>query len=178
LPAAVNKVSRPKPSRHANGVSGRKRRYERTTPVGRARNNLAKATKVLEIVKTRLGSWGAVPSDDQLAGGGGHSTELDSAMTHVTDAVVSVDAARRRLVSLEKHGFVPPKRSSIVVFGVDDQVRVADKHRGKYLEVYPRGVLDRLVVSKILPSGEIAVKNGKVTFIAPKSHLARREGRA
>lgn len=183
---ANDKISRPKPRAHANGVpaaaarrGGRqgKRRYERTTPIGRARKNLVKAQRVLDIVKSRLVSWGAVPlapapadfkpNEDLLLG-----------YQHVGKALEEISMCEGYLAALEESEFIPAKRSSIVVFKLDDEVRVGDKYREKYLEVYPSDVLDRLVVAKVLPSGEIAVKHGKVTFIAPKSHLGRREGRS
>lgn len=163
--------------RAANGVHGRKRRYERTTPIGRAQKNLAKVDKTLALVKNRLASWGAVSHDS--GSGAGPNEHLDEAVSEVSDASKLVGCAVDALARLEKSGFVPARRSSVVSFKAEDEVKIVDKHKGKYLEVYPAQVLDGLVVSKVLPTGEIAVEHARggktrFAFIVPKSHLARR----
>jgi hypothetical protein len=162
-----------RPRARRNGVTlhaRRGRQYERTTPIGRARKNLAKVSKTLELVKARLQSWGAVlrePEED--------TERIDMVLAHVASAAAATSSADGRLAALEKDGFAPPRRSSAVMFRVGERVRVVDKHREKYLEIYDARSLDRLAVTKVLPSGEVAVASGKSAFIVPKSHIARRD---
>jgi hypothetical protein len=147
----------------------RRRRYERTTPIGRAQKNLAKVEKILALVKNRLESWGGGAPNEV-----GTNGDLDAALGATNDAGDMVSVVVGALAKLEKSGFVPVKRSSVIAFKSNDEVRIVDKYRDKYLEVYAASTLDGLVVSKTLPTGEIAVKHGKVAFIVPKSHLGRR----
>ena len=163
------------PPRHGGGKTNgvrRKRRYERTTPIGRARKNLAKIDKTLALVRSRLESWGGITYDSGSKEG--VNDILDEALSYAVDAGKMVGSAISALGRLEKSGFVPARRSSVVTFESDDQVKISDKYKTKYLEVYPASVLDGLVVSKVLPTGEIAVKHAKTAFIVPKSHLGRR----
>jgi hypothetical protein len=74
--------------------------------------------------------------------------------------------------------FMPPRRSSALVFVEGQTVAVAQKHRSKYESAFEKVLkedpefLDALVVSKVLPSGEITVRRGQRTpFILRKSHL-------
>jgi hypothetical protein len=187
VPAAHDKNVRRSGRGHgANGVSaaarglpgggrglpggGRKRRYERTTPIGRAQKNLIKVSKALALVKSRLASWGA----SENIGDKGDSDKLGKAMTYVVGTSDMLSEAMSALSVLEKSGFVPAKRSSVLTFKADDEVQIIEKYREKYLEVYTPEIIGALVVAKMLPSGEIAVKHGKTALIVPKSHLGRR----
>ena len=149
-----------------------KRKYRRTTPIGRAQKNLLKVSKTFDLVQARLISWGAVNADDVDSTKEGKV--LNFAFVRLTEAQAKVVEASKALHRLEELGFVPARRSSAVVFDVGGEVKISDKYRGKYLEVYSAVVVDKLVVSKVLTSGEIAVTSGKTTFVVPKSHLARR----
>jgi hypothetical protein len=160
--------------RHKNGAPSRKRRYARTTAVGRVLRNLAKGQKILALVRARFESWGALPVPSKGAEPTGNS-ELLVPYRLVMAAVDGVDSTMREVVKLEKKGWAPPKKSWVVVFVEGDEVEISDKHRTKYLEVYGKDVIADLIVSKVLPSGELAVRHGQRTpFIVAKSHLARR----
>lgn len=144
---------------------GRRRRYGRTTPVGRARKNLEKMEKAGDLVAGRFSTW--------LGGGDAHERTILSAVESLDDALKKVRLVIRAVDSLEAAQWSPPKRSSAVSLEEGAPVRIAEKHRQKYLQVYGADVLDDLIVSQILPSG-IAVKHGKASpFIVPKSHLRR-----
>jgi len=152
--------------RNQNGKAsgGRKRRlrYARSTPVGRLLKNIVKMRKVAAVTLARMSSWGGDPA-------------LAAAEGMITDADARLGDAFGRMVTLEKAGWTPPKKRSVVVFEEGEQVQIAEKHRKKYLSVYGRDVVDSLVVSKILDSGELAVKHGRaMPFIVSKSHVERR----
>lgn len=136
--------------------------------MGRARKNLVKADRTLQLVRARLESWGASTDENGF---------LDRALASVLGAVREISEAAGHIASLERSHWTPPRRSSVQVFEEGDEVKISDKFQEKYLEVYPADTLVRLVVSKVLPSGEIAVKYGKSAFIVPKSHLGRRESK-
>lgn len=170
MSTSADKISRARAHQAGtNGVtSGRRRRYERTTPVGRARKNLTKIDRTLQLVRVRLESWGAETDEGPL----------NRALASVLGAIREISEAAGHITSLEKSHWTPPRRSSVLVFEEGDEVRILDKYQGKYLEVYPAEAIARLVVGKVLPSGEIAVRHGKSsTFIVPKSHLGRRESK-
>ena len=177
MPTTTDKIARGKARGQANGVTkpagARRRRYERTTPVGRVKKNLTKADRTLELVAVRLESWGARGPRESI----GDSEVLDRALGKVQAARASVAEATAAVSVLEKEGFVPPRRSNVLVFEVGDQVQIGDKYREKYLAVYPPMALKSLIVTKVLPSGEIAVKHEEHAFIVPKSHLVRRGAR-
>ena len=80
---------------------------------------------------------------------------------------------------LERTNFVPPRRSSALRYSVGQHVAISPKYRRKYVLVFAkalrddRKLLSDLVVSNILPSGEVVVQRGKRSpFVVAKSHLA------
>lgn len=142
----------------------RKRQYERSTPVGRALKNLTKIEKIGRLTFARLLSWG---EGDE---------ELSAAVRWLSECLAANMEATSRITILHEKGWSPPKKSSSISFEESDEVQIAPKYRDKYLEVYGSDYLDDLVVSKVLPSGEIAVRHGRATpFIVAKSHLQSRK---
>jgi hypothetical protein len=147
-----------------NGYA-RRRRYERSTPVGRAEKNLVKISRIGQLTLERLRSWIATPLIDE---------DLDKAIAWLSECVAAAEETSSRVRGLMERGWSPPKRSSSVVYARGDHVRVNEKYRSKYLEIYALDVIHDLVVSKILPSGEVVVQHGRATpFIVAKSHLER-----
>jgi len=139
-----------------------KRPYARSTPIERARKNLAKIDKIAKVTLDRMSSWGK------------HS-QLDQAMSLLREAAELGAATYVKLRSLEAAGFVPQPVSASISFEVGDEVKISPKHREKYLAVYGPGVVDDLVVTQVLETGGIAVRHGRATpFITAKSHLERR----
>lgn len=146
------------------GGAGRRRRYARSTPVGRAASNLAKVEKIGRMTLDRLRSWGANSNED-----------LSMAVRWLEQGLMGIAEATSRVEILVRDEWSPPKKSGSIVFSEHEEVQISPKYRGKYLEVYGPEILDDLVVSKILPSGEVAVRHGRKTpFIVAKSHIVLR----
>lgn len=130
--------------------------------------NLMKIEKVGRLTLERLRSWG------------GNSNEDLSMAIHWLEQCLEASAeASSRMSILADSGWSPPKKSASIVFSEDDSVQISPKYRDKYLEVYGPETVDDLVVSKVLPSGEIAVRHGRATpFIVAKSHLVPKRDEA
>lgn len=101
--------------------------------------------------------------------------ELDAALRWLTDADEATEEAYQRVKILDDKGWKPPRRSNALFYEEGDNVKVSSKHRGKYLEVYGKKVVDDLIVSKLLETGELAVSHGPTTFIVSKSHVEKRK---
>ena len=146
------------------GQSGRKRHYVRSTPIGRAVSNLAKIEKIGRLTLDRLRSWGENSHE-----------ELAMAVRWLEQSLMATAEATSRMNILANTDWCPPKKSSSISFSEQEEVQISPKYRDKYLEVYGPQIVDDLVVSKVLPSGEIAVRHGRATpFIVAKSHIERR----
>jgi hypothetical protein len=150
-------------------VRTKKNHYKRSTPVIRLRRNIFKLSKNAELVSKKLRSWQA-SSDPDLAA-------AYDIVDCVQKSIVKLDACAAKL---ESKNFVPPKRSSSVIFDEGQSVSVLDKHRQKYelafekvLREDPRLLDDLTVVKIIRSSGEVVVQRGQRTpFIVRKSHIA------
>lgn len=133
--------------------------------MGRVHVNLLKALKGLELVVTRLGSWQA----------GGSTEYLEYALAHSEQAASLVGQATEEVGRLVMAGWSPGKRSAAVTYVLGEGVKINDKHRPRYLEIYASKVVDSLVVAKILSTGHVAVRHGKLPpFVVSKSHLQKR----
>lgn len=138
--------------------------------MGRVRNNLVKAGRILAFTLSRLESWADYDSVSKRPSG-----RLREALAATIDAVVRAGDAEDFLKAMVKAGFVPPKKSLVVAFAVGDRVKIEPKYLAKYRAVYPISALRKLVVEKILPTGEIVVGSGDdVSFLITKSRLKPR----
>jgi hypothetical protein len=134
--------------------------------VGRAVKNLTKIDKIARLTLDRLRSWG----------GGAVNEDLAMAISWLEQSMEANIEATSRMYILADIDWAPPKKSASISFGEDDLVQIAPKYRDKYLEVYGTEIIDDLVVAKVLPSGEIAVRHGRKTpFIVAKSHIVLRD---
>ncbi len=148
----------------------KKRRYRRSTPVGRLRRNVQKIGRHVVLMRTRIASWNADPPELALV-----SSKIDV----VEGAVATMEGA---LEVLEKSGWAPPPRSSALEFEVGQHVAIAPRYRDEYEAAFEDvlrddpDMLDDLVVDKVLESGKIVVRRGKRTpFPVSKSHLVEVE---
>jgi len=150
------------------GEKVKKVRYKRSTPVGRLRRNAAKVSRHAGLVLARMASWGTVTEPKVR--------KVKSLVDEIIQDAASID---RLLGALETNGFVVPKRSSAITFIVGQKIAISKKHRAKYRAAYSQvlksdpHLLDDLVVTGLLPSGEVVVQRGQRTpFMVPKSHLS------
>jgi hypothetical protein len=149
----------------------KKTHYKRSTPVVRLRRNVLKLDKNAELVLNRLKSWQASSDPDLVA-----------ACEHVRDVQKLIVKLDMCVGKLEDKGFVPPKRSSAIVYEEGQSVSVLAKHRLKYEAAFEKvlkedpHLLDDLVVVKIIEStGEVVVQRGQRTpFIVRKSHIVKK----
>jgi hypothetical protein len=148
----------------------KKRRYRRSTPVGRLRRNVQKIGRHAGLMKARITAWKAEMPELSL---------VLSKIEGVEGAVATMDGA---LESLEKSNWSPPPRSSALEFVPGQHVAISPKHRQDYESVFEDvlkddpDMLDDLVVDKVLESGKIVVRRGKRTpFPVSKSHLVEAE---
>jgi hypothetical protein len=146
----------------------KKSHYRKSTPVVRLHRNVVKLEKNSELVSDRLKSWQA-SSDPNLL----------EALEVIKDVRRDISKLNEMVEALEQSGFIPPKRSSAVLYEPGNTVSVLPKHRGKYEEAFEKvlkedpGLLNALTVVKILPSGEVVVQRGQRTpFMVRKTHLA------
>lgn len=169
------KTTTAKKTTKTNGVSrsgaAPKRTYERTTPVGRVQKHLIKAQKIASFAVERMSAWE-------------HSAHPDlvRALDDARHAASLLDASSSRVARLREEQWTPPKKSTVVVYSEGDEVRITEKYREKYLQIYPTHVIDNLVVNKCLDTGEIAVRSQIATpserpFIVAKSHLEKRRSK-
>ncbi len=160
--------------RETSGTSshGRsKRKYKRTTPIGRVGRNIEKTSRILGYSLGRLETWSKFST-------GADSKKLAMLVDEAREIVVGLGRLNDDVKALAKKGFVPPKKTTLaVVFSVGDEVKVGAKYLDKYQSVYPVAGLRTLVVDKILPSGEIAVSSEKAhigPILIAKSRLEKR----
>lgn len=127
-------------------------------------SNLVKVEKIGRLTLERLRSWGENSNED-----------LAMAVRWLEQSLDANAEAANRLSILVGIEWSPPKKSSSISFEESEEVKISPKYREKYLEVYGPKIVDDLVVSKVLPTGEIAVRHGRATpFIVAKSHIERR----
>lgn len=132
--------------------------------MGRALKNLYKISKIGGLTLERLRSWG-----------GSNHEELAMAIRWLEQCLDAGVEATSRVELLAKVDWSPSPKSASISFSERDLVQISPKYRDKYLEVYGQEVIDDLVVSKVLPSGEVAVRHGRSTpFIVAKSHIVPR----
>lgn len=151
---------------------GHKIRYRRSTPVGRLRRNVEQSGYHNGLAIGKLRGWQA--SDDQ---------RVERALAIASEVAERNVALGEQVGILEESGFVPPRRWRAYQPEVGHRVRILDKHRDRYrlllerqLEEDPK-MLDDLLVTRVLPSGEVAVQRGRRTpFLARKSHLGQVRG--
>ena len=150
---------------HTNGVkNGRKRTYERTTPVGRVLKHLAKAFRISNFAVERMQAWE-------------HSTDanLIAALAQARNGVAGLQQSIVHATALHDAQWTPPKKSTVVLFVEGEDVRISEKYRDKYLQIYPLAHIDNLIVAKCLPTGEVAVRHGSQSpFIVAKSHIEKK----
>ena len=145
-----------------------KKSYKRSTPVGRLRRNTGKISRHAILMQVRLNSWGNGVSDKR-------EIMARVIVGEILDEVSRLDGV---MESLEESGFAPPRRSSALRYVIGQHVAIGPKHVDKYGLVFEKilredpAMLDDLIVSNILPSGEVVVQRGQRTpFLVPKSHL-------
>lgn len=145
-----------------------KRCYKRSTPVGRLRRNAKKIARHAELVLSRLNSWGNGNTDKRVV----------LSCLIVNEILGAASRLDKTMGSLEKAGFVPPKRFSSLQFKVGLHVAIGPKYLDKYRQVFAsvlkddRSWLKDLTVVAVLASGEIVIQRGKSTpFPVAKSHL-------
>ena len=149
-----------------------KKIYRRSTPVGRLRRNASKIARHATLVFIRLISWkNGVNSDKRLL-------EAEEIVSEILEEASRLDVVMGRL---EKSKFVPPKRSNALSFEIGQHVAIGPKYRDKYGLVFAKFLgedpllLDDLVISNILPTGEVVVQRKQRTpFLVSKSHLVER----
>lgn len=144
-----------------------KRKYRRSTPVGRVRKNLEKIGKVAQLVMVRLKLWSSSQSKQTSKS----SDRIASLCEQMDRLMSSNDAALAIVADLEKRGWVPPRPSSVIVFEKGIKVKIGRRFKSKYRVIYSDEVLNNLVVFENLKTGEIAVEYGQTVFMVPKSHL-------
>lgn len=153
--------------REKNGVAKAahgKRTYERTTPVGRVRKHVEKSLRIAIFAAERMSAWE-------------HSTDpsLVAALAHARNATSSLVEALKNVDKLFEAEWVPPKKLTVMNFTEGEDVKISDKYREKYLNLYTPTVIDNLVVAKCLPTGEIAVRHGAQSpFMVAKSHIEKK----
>lgn len=150
-------------------MSGRahKGRYLRSSPVTRLRRNFEKMSAHARLGRERLRAWSS--------SGDARVSRLGALVAQIAE---ECSAALGLASDLAQSGFVPPRQPSTYQPRVGDRVRVGERHRARYQQLYERqlredpGLLDDLVVRKVLSSGEVAVQRGRRTPLAArKSHL-------
>lgn len=161
-------------SRHAAQVNASdmpKKKYKRTTPVGRVGRNIEKASRILGFSRDRLESWVKLSTDVD------ETKQLMKLHRKAEAIIVELNVLREDSHVLAKSGFVPPKNKVVVAFEVGDAVKISAKYIDKYRAVYSVPGLKSLVVTKILPTGELAVgseKAGVGPILIAKSRLEKR----
>lgn len=155
---------------HANG--SRKRKYARSTPMGRMLKRFLRSKESLAFSINRMKAWS---SDDAV---------LASVMDNAGKALLQLEACIVSAGNLVEAGWSPPKKSLAVIYSVGDLVQISPKYRPKYRHLYSVAIMNHLVVAKILETGEVVVKPeisdgseavaAAAPFFVVKSHLLRR----
>jgi hypothetical protein len=128
------------------------------------RKHVEKSLRITRFAIERMESW-------EHSG----DSDLTSALNQARKGAANLELTLVHIQKLYDSRWVPAKKPSTVVFSEGDDVRINEKYREKYLQVYSAAIVDNLVIAKCLPSGEIAVKHGsQPPFIVVKSHLERR----
>ena len=152
---------------HTNGV--KKRKYARTTPVGRVLKRFERSHQIVLFASERLAKWAARDSNPRITALFDLAKLAESNLAKVVSEVQNLFEA----------GWLPPKKSLAIVFEEGEDVEIADKYKEKYLKIYTKTQIMSLRVSRVLDTGEIAIRNGSSTpFLVPKSHLIRRSAEA
>jgi hypothetical protein len=148
-------------------MAGKKRTYRRSTPVLRLRRTAEKVVYYNSLGLGRLRSW-------QVA----QNELVDRCLAVATVIAEKSVLLGDLLLGLESSGFVPPKRWQSYQPEVGHRVRIADRFRPRYEQLYERQIkrdpemLDDMVVVKVVPSGEVAVQRGRHTpIVSRKTHL-------
>ena len=135
--------------------------------MGRLRRNAAKVVRHASLVQARMASWGDVKDERIL--------QIDARMGGIKVLAAETD---KIMESMERSRFVPPKKSSSMVYLVGQRVMISSKSRSKYRKVFKRALRDDprflhdLVVDNLLPTGEVVVRRGRhLPFMVPKGHL-------
>ena len=146
------------------------RRYKRSTPPIRLHRHVEKMVMHSAIVAGRLEAW-RLSADPRV----------EAALKDAHDAWAASQALEGQVLSLVDTEFVPPLRAASWVPEPGQHVCIMDRYRGRYAEMFEKvlgsdpGMLDDLVVEKVLPTGEVMVQRGRRTpFVARKSHLRER----
>lgn len=154
----------------SEGKRGRKRRYERSTPVTRLRRNVDKISRHAELCRVRICAWISADSEacSDLTTAGSLAERIESLATELDSKVAQ----------LELVGYVPQKASEVWRPGDGEKVAIAPKSRQRFETIFASflkddpTMLNNLVVRSTLPTGEIVVQRGKRTpFPVRKSHL-------
>lgn len=147
------------------GPLSSRRKYRRSTPLGRVAKNFDRARRITEVAWRRLSAWEYSGEPSVLA-----AIKLGKKIcAEASEAIMKVE-------SLVVRAWIPPKRSLAVTYEPGEAVRVAKKYREKYLEVYKANLLDSLRVVSMLTSGEVAVRApGSTVILVAKSHIERRK---
>lgn len=150
-----------------NGVE--KRKYARSTPIGRMLKRFIRAKESLDFSIERMRSWS---SGDRVL-----TSVLEASAKASSQLKICIDGAD----SLVEGGWTPPAKSLAVVFAKGDPVQISQKYRKKYRSLYSLAVMNHLVVFDIAESGEVVVKSEvsdgdepPPKFFTAKSHLKRR----
>jgi hypothetical protein len=157
-------AKKPKNGVHTTKTGSSSRKYERTTPVGRVVKHLGKSLRVASFSVDRMSTWE-------------HANEprLTAALIKARSAIGNLTGAVEDMQKLFDDGWKPPQRPAYTVYAEGDEVKIIDRQQDKYLQLYSHTVVDNLVVAKVLPSGEVAVRHGKeAPFLVPKSHIEKR----
>jgi hypothetical protein len=162
--------------------AGRKtRRYTRRNPLARLHRGVEMMIKTSDLASSKVESWRACMDDPPSV-----LLATCSASENLRRSLTIFEAC---VAKLEEVGFEIPRRSKAICHVVGSRVRVLDEHRASYMSLYEEQigrdpkVLDDLLVTKVMPSGEVVVKRDGVDLpiVARKSHLrkiaTRRPGR-
>jgi len=146
---------------HTNGV--KKRKYARTTPVGRVLKRFERSRAIAEFATERLAGWAS------------RDTSIEPILELAKAAETKLAKVTEDIHKLFEDGWTPPKKSLAIIFEDGEEVEIADKYKEKYLKIYTKTQIKNLQVCRVLDTGEIAIRNGSSTpFLVPKSHLVRR----
>lgn len=165
------KQGKSKNKKHQNGHNARdaaekggKKKYTRSTAVGRLLKHIDRSLLSASLAADRLNKWKYSEDGSVLA-----------ALAHLTAGSGRIKEARALIDILSQTNWTPPKKQAAPAFKEGDSVKIVEKHQSKYLQIYPKGVITRLTVSKILETGEVAVRHNDASpFLVAKRHIEKR----